>query len=164
MSYLLALIPVIDQIQHAPWWQSVGTRTSRLQAYAKWTATGCITLCRNPTSHRTLPYITLSQNEPQQSIWGDGNTFGHGVLDINHQWISDKSVLLRLPSAIPFPSSCPSYFHRISNTPPFIPVSPCFILHPYVPCFIDIHSHVAMMLLSLAYSFLTPFQSFLVSC
>ena len=81
----------------------------------------------------------------------------------DHQWISDKVCSTPSSSAIPFPFQSPSYFHHISNTPPFVPVPPCLILHPYVPCFIDICFHVTMILSSLAYSFLTPFLSFLVS-
>ena len=35
-------------------------------------------------------------------------------------------------SAIPFPSSSPSYFHHISNTPPFVPVP---LVSSFIPTF-----------------------------
>ena len=47
--------------------------------------------------------------------------------------------------------------------PSIHPCSPCLTFCPYVPCFTDIRFHVTMILSSLAYSFLTPFLSFLVS-
>ena len=84
------------------------------------------------------------------------------VLDINYRWISDKSVPLCLcytfsiPKSVPFPSHL---WH-----PSVCPCSLVSILCPYVACFIDICSHVTMILLSLTYSLLTPFLSFLVSC
>ena len=43
-----------------------------------------------------------------------------------------------------------SYFRHISDTPLFVPVSPCLTLRPYVPCFTDICFYATMILSSLA--------------
>ena len=86
----------------------------------------------------------------------------NALLDINCQWISDKSVLLCLPLLYLFhPQVCP--ISIASLTPLCLSLFPFFILHPCTTCFIDICSHVIMILSSLTYSLLTPFLSFLIS-
>ena len=71
------------------------------------------------------------------------------MLDTDHRWISNKSVPLCHPPLYLSISQVRSYFHHISDTPPFIPVSPCLTLRPYVPCFTDIRFYTTMILLSL---------------
>ena len=51
-----------------------------------------------------------------------------------------------VPKSILFPSHL--------RHPSIHPCPPCLTLHPYVPCFTDIHFHVTMILSSLTYSFL----------
>ena len=54
------------------------------------------------------------------------------LLDTNHQWISDKIRPTPPSSAIPSVPKVHSYFHHISNTPPFVPVP---LVSPFVPMF-----------------------------
>ena len=71
------------------------------------------------------------------------------LLDTNHQWISNKSVLLRHPLLyflFPSPFLFPSHL-RYSSIHPH---PPCLTLRPYVPCFTDIRFHATMILSPLA--------------
>ena len=86
----------------------------------------------------------------------------HFMLDIDHRWISDKSITLHCPP-LHLPSQSPFLFPLHLWHPSIHPCPPCLTLRPYVPCFTEICFHVTMILSSLAYSFLTPFLSFLVS-
>ena len=73
------------------------------------------------------------------------------MLQLVRYWISNgsptKSVLLHPFSATPLfsPSNSPLfYFHLISDSPPFIPVSPLFHSSSFSPCFNDMkntHGH-----------------------
>ena len=70
------------------------------------------------------------------------------LLDTDHRWISDKSVLLRHPPLyLLSPKSIP--ISVTSPTPLHSSLSPLFTLHPYIPCFTDIRFHATMILLSL---------------
>ena len=89
--------------------------------------------------------------------------WSHACVRYRSQWISDKSILLRLPLLYPFCPQVHPIFCHISDTPLLIPVPFVSSFVPVFPCFIDICSHVAMILSSLAYSLLTMFLSFLVS-
>ena len=54
------------------------------------------------------------------------------LLDIDHWWISNKSISTPPSSTISFPSSSMSYFHHIFDTPPFVPVP---LVSPFIPTF-----------------------------
>ena len=62
------------------------------------------------------------------------------------------SIILRYTFSIPKSILFLSHLQH----PSVHPCPPCLTLHPYVPCFIDIHFHVTMILLSLTHSFLPP--------
>ena len=81
------------------------------------------------------------------------------LLDITHQWISNKSVLLCLPVLYPFHPQVHS-ISVTSLTPLHSSLFPLF--HPLSlhPCFIDICLHVTMILSSFTYS---PLALFLFS-
>ena len=120
-------------------------------------------LPQTPTNPKDLWHYIIALQDP----WMTPEISNHPsvfMLDINHWWISDKSIPLCLP---PLYSFCPQV-HSISITSPTPLCSSLFPLyHPClcIPVFIDICPHViTMILLSLAYSLLTPFLSFLVSC
>ena len=78
------------------------------------------------------------------------------LLDIDHQWISDKSILPHFLPLYPFHPQV--YSISIASLTPLhsslFPLSHPLSLHS---CFIDICPHVTMILSSLAYSPLTPF-------
>ena len=86
---------------------------------------GCNLVCQ-----RNLRWLSGHLSSEASRWW----VRGHGcmLLDIDHRWISNKSILLCLPSTIPFPSSSLSYFCHISNTPPFIPV---LLVSSFIPMF-----------------------------
>ena len=81
------------------------------------------------------------------------------LLGINHRWISNKSAPLHYPPLyLSFPKSVlfPSHLQH----PSICPCSPCLTLCPYVPCFIELHFHVTMILSFLTYSFPHPVPVF----
>ena len=77
------------------------------------------------------------------------------LLDTNHRWISNKSILLRHPLLYLSVPQVRSYFCHISNTPPFVPVP---LVSPFVPMFPVSLISVSMPLWSscLSLSFLPP--------
>ena len=117
------------------------------------------------TSHNLLPNIDLyclpqwcphSASKNWVSSKGFTMAWKDTVLDTDHRWISDKSVLLCHPLPVP---KVRSYFHHISNIPPFVPVP---LVSPFVPLFPVSLISVSMPLWSsrLLYSFLPPIPVF----
>ena len=64
----------------------------KLQIYAEWTAIRCFILCRNPALRGTPPSITISWDQPWQSIWGRWED----ILDMMTIYISHRGEFLLL--------------------------------------------------------------------
>ena len=79
--------------------------------------------------HTLTIFQPISEHKPAIPILSDDKGV---MLDTNHRWISNK-VCPTLPSStIPSIPKVHSYFHHISDTPPFIPVP---LVSPFIPMF-----------------------------
>ena len=76
-----------------------------------------------------LGVILCVWGEPLWTCW---HPCHWSVLDIDHWWISNKSVLLCLPPLYPILPQVCFYFHHISDTPPFLPVP---LVSSFIPAF-----------------------------
>ena len=104
--------------------------------------------CFSPPTLHFHFHVPISVSTFPFSIYCTFSVLLLSCSSVKYQSLMNLQQVCSTPSssAIPFLFQSPSYFHHISDTPPFIPVPPCLILRPYVPCFIDICFHVTMIL------------------